>query len=181
MTATKTIIVVNDNPAIIATSSAIANSIPISDSNGSLNSWITKNQNPAPRSIVISNDDSNVLTWTPITLLAIATGSITNTSTSDILATGMTLTPVSGIYDVDFSSTMGNSTAGSNVLASIYVGGVQVASSLRTITSAAANRDGFVCVAQVTVNGSQAIEGRWSVVANTGTMLDRVLRIRKVG
>lgn len=123
---------------------------------------------------------------------ATATDDITTQSTTDIVATGMTLTPPSGTYLVWFSGsnmvTNDDGVADASNYVSIYSGGVQVSSSEQL------SRDGittgkvvlstfpFNCVAEVIVNGSQAIEGRWrtSDSFNTGTMHQRNLTILKV-
>ena len=44
----------------------------------------------------------------------------------------------------------------------------------------AGTANGFCCVAVVTVNGAQSIEGRWRVSAGTGTMYVRGLTLLKV-
>jgi len=173
---------VNVNPSIIATSIPTANVFPIADSNGTLNAWISKNPNPGPNLIIVSNDNGNALDWIPITVLAVATGNATTTSSSDIVVPGMTLTPtIAGIYDVDFTSSMGNSSAANTNFVSIYAGGTQFTGSSRTITSPASGFTGFASTAQVTVNGTQVIEGRWSTTGGTMTMATRILRIRQVG
>lgn len=110
-----------------------------------------------------------------------STSTITTTSTTDILATGMSITPETGTYLAIFSSSVTNSANNQDVFASIYVDGVQVAASERAIRSLPSN-DGaaFACVAEVTVNGSQAVEGRWRVSGNTGSMYPRTLVLVKV-
>jgi len=127
---------------------------------------------------IIGNTGVELLT----TNTATATGNITTTSGTDIVATGMTLTPASGTYMVTFTGGFRNSNDGATTFASIWSAGSQVAASERKIIQ---GRDGlqglFCCAAKVTVNGSQAIEGRWRRSANTGTMHERILAIIRVG
>lgn len=113
---------------------------------------------------------------------ATATTTITTTSTTDILATSMSITPESGTYLVIFSGSASNSSNNQSIFPSVYVDGVQVAASERRVFRLAAN-DGapFACVTQATVNGAQAIEGRWRVSAGTGSMYQRTLVLVKVG
>jgi len=112
---------------------------------------------------------------------ATATGDITTPSLVDVLATGMTLTPAAGTYMVWFSGSSANSNNNNTNYMSIWAAGVQVAASEeRMIMAAASKSQPFCCVAVVTVNGAQAIEGRWRVSANTGTMHQRTLAILKV-
>lgn len=107
--------------------------------------------------------------------------------TSDVLLTGMTITPVSGTYMVWFSCDVTSPTAGDAISFSIYVGGVQKADSLRKIipfsggTLTTGNARG--CAATngvVTVNGSQAIEIRWSSSTGGVTAQNRTMSILRV-
>lgn len=113
---------------------------------------------------------------------ATSTTTITTTSTTDILATSMSVTPEAGTYLVIFSGATSNSNNNQSVFSSVYVGGVQATGSERAQRQLSAN-DGasFACVVQATVDGSQAIEGRWRVSAGTGSMYQRTLVIVKVG
>lgn len=119
---------------------------------------------------------------------ASATADATTNSGTDSLLTGMTDTPVAGTYLVWFSTTITSPTAGAAISISIYVGGVQKADSLRkiipfsggTLTSGNA-RGGVFTNGVVTVNGSQAIEIRWSTSSGTMTSGPRTLNILRVG
>lgn len=117
--------------------------------------------------------------------IAEATSTITTTSTTDVLATAMTLTPAAGTYLVWFSSVVLPGSTGSQVPGSIYVGGVQVAASERPVARGGSQtfgaQYGFACSARVVVNGSQAIEGRWRITGGgTATMYHRTLKLLKV-
>lgn len=107
---------------------------------------------------------------------------ITTTSATDILATGMELTPDAGTYLVIFSSTLSCSGNNNSVFASIYVDGTQVIGSERGIIALPSN-DGasFCCCAVVTVSGGQTIEGRWRRTAGTASMYERSLVLVRVG
>lgn len=122
-----------------------------------------------------------------IALEASATGGITAGTGADTLMTGMTLTPLIGTYLVWFSCDINAPNAGSVISVSIYVGGVQKTDSLRkvepfsggTLTTGSAR--GMACTnGLVTVNGSQAIEIRWSASAGTMTAAARTLNIMSV-
>lgn len=126
-------------------------------------------------------------TWVAIgdTTQAYQPGTITTTSTSDVLATGMSVTPVAGTYLVLFSGSFGVSSGSGSVFASIYADGTQQASSERRLTNGGnmftSARMPFTSQAIVTVNGSQAIQGRWRVSTATGTMLDRTITLIRIG
>lgn len=134
---------------------------------------------------VSSNNNGSIVNYQ-----ATATDDITTTSTTDVVATGMTLTPPAGTYLVWFSGSVeaSNSDDANAAFVSIYSNGVQIQSSEQI---ASKSQSGFVypypfnCVAKVTVNGSQAIEGRWRELNNTNgqeaTMHQRNLTILKVG
>lgn len=116
-----------------------------------------------------------------------ATASTNAGTGADTLMSGMTITPVSGTYLVFFSCDINSNTAGAAISVSIYVAGSQKADSLRkvipfaggTLTSgsarAMASTNGVV-----TVNGSQAIEIRWSASSGTNSAAARTMNILRV-
>ena len=113
-------------------------------------------------------------TATGVTAVAPVTagGTITTTSTSDVLASGMTSTPAAGTYLCFFTGGGWLSNPGSSnytVAASIYAGGSQVSGSEIQFSDAQYYNTPFSCVGVATVNGSQAIEGRWRVNGGGGT------------
>lgn len=115
--------------------------------------------------------------------IAEATGTITDPGVSDVLATGMTLTPPAGTYQVWFSGTVDHSMTDESIFPSIYAGGVQAAASERPWRRGAGQGDvqsSFACMARVTVNGAQAIEGRWRTPVVIASMYQRTLMIRSV-
>jgi hypothetical protein len=112
-----------------------------------------------------------------------ATSAATTTSTTDVLMTTMTITPVAGTYLVVFSGWFTQSAGGDQIIFSIYVGGTQKADSIRNIqpfSSSAFGANQNTAAATngiVTVNGSQAIAIEWHVSAGTGTVTNRTLDI----
>jgi len=109
-----------------------------------------------------------------------ATNYITTTSTSDIIATGMTLIPVAGTYMVTFSSSVSGS-----VILSLWSGGQQITGTERINISKAIKHhwkndiNNVMTQGIITVDGSQEIEVRWKVL-DTGTMYSRTLSIMQV-
>lgn len=112
-----------------------------------------------------------------------ATDSPTTTSITDVLLTGMTLTPGAGDYMVYFSSSAENSTE-ADIKFSIYVAGVQVAHSERyyfqegsfPATTSPVSTHSYVSG----VGASDAIEIRWRTSTGTATAQQRTLTVQKV-
>lgn len=100
---------------------------------------------------------------------------ITTTSASDVVITGMTITPSAGTYMVWFSTWLTHSVGNATVTISIYSGGVQAATTVRTtlpFTGAVGGANNGTAIAtngQVTVNGSQAITIEWHTSTSTAT------------
>lgn len=114
---------------------------------------------------------------------ATATASTTTTSATDGLVAGMTLTPAAGTYLAMFSTTASHSSTGATISFSLYAGGAQAAASVRTIIPRPTNATNQIAVATqgiVTVNGSQAVEVRWSTSASTATANQRTLTLIKL-
>lgn len=116
-----------------------------------------------------------------------ATASVTAGTGADALLTGMTITPVAGTYLVWYSSDLLCATAGAATSFSLYVGGVQKADSLRKVApfdggtlSATTARCGVAINSLVTVNGSQAIEVRWSASSGTNSTSTRTMNILRM-
>lgn len=108
-----------------------------------------------------------------------STATRTTTSTTDVLMTGMTVTPPAGTYLVWFSGSENGLAA--TITFDIWSGGALVTSSERIYASSnTTNRSPFCCVARVTVNGSQAIEGRWRTSTGTATCTRSSLAYLKV-
>lgn len=118
---------------------------------------------------------------------ASATGDATTSSGTDALLTGMTQTLASGTYLVWFNTSITSPTPGAAISSSIYVGGVQKADSLRKIIpcdggtlSSGSGRGIMQVVGRVTVNGSQAVELRWSTSSGTATCGPRTMNWLRV-
>lgn len=117
-----------------------------------------------------------------------ATASATTTSTSDVLMTGMTVTPIIGTYLVIFTGVVQQNNAGNSVTLSFYVNGVQDATSIMDFApfdggalSAAQASCCAVTHGVYTVTGSQSIAIQWHVSAGTGTVFQRKLTLVKIG
>jgi hypothetical protein len=113
-----------------------------------------------------------------------ATGDTTTASATDVQVNGMTITPISGRYKVWFSGAVNHSSNGGSSEMSIYAAGVKNDPSERRMKRGAGQGDvttAFCCMAEVEVNGSQAIEGRWRTSGATATMHERTLSVLKVG
>lgn len=126
----------------------------------------------------------------PITYAGFS-GSITTTSATDVLMTGLTLTPGAGTFQVIGATTMAHSTSGATIFMSVYANGVQVAASESGTTPRFASGGGLgvgvsaiplpvMVIAEVTVAAAQTIEIRWRTTAATATSTNRSLLINKV-
>lgn len=117
-----------------------------------------------------------------------ATNTVTTTSGADVLMTGMTLTPVAGTYLVLFSACLSGGDNDSAITTSIYAGGSLQAGSesqvIANVSGGVADPNTTVIPTNsfniVTVNGSQAIEGRWRRASGTATATYRSLRIVRI-
>lgn len=124
----------------------------------------------------------------PATTSAVATTNTTKTGTTQTVIASMTLTPSAGTYLVIFSSTISSSAVDATITLSIYSGGTQVTNSIRTckpnfttgILLSASMPLPVSIQCEVTVNGSQAIEARWSTSSGTATANQRSLNIVKL-
>jgi hypothetical protein len=112
---------------------------------------------------------------------------ITNASTTNVVMTGMTITPPAGTYLVIFSTWLTHSNGNATVTMSIFAGGVQNTGSIRTtlpFTGAVGGANNGLEAgtnAIVTVNGSQAIALEWLTSTGTATAHNGALDIVKVG
>ena len=110
---------------------------------------------------------------------------ITTTSTSFILATGLTITPEAGQYLAMFAADVSQNSNNAQLHVQFYVGGVAVAGDAffqATGTITPTTRAGLSLNRIVNPNGSQAVEVRWRVSGATGTMgASRSLHLLRVG
>lgn len=152
-----------------SSASVVASSVPFDNSS---NGFVATDVQAA------IEETSNFLTVVEVT----ATGNTTTTSGTDALMNSMTRTPIAGTYLVLFNTDINSNAAGSAISLSYYVGGVQVASSLRKTShfdggtlSAGSARAVSSLQSVIAVNGSQAIEVRWSTSGGTATAAARSL------
>lgn len=117
-----------------------------------------------------------------LTSNTVVTGAVTTTSSTDSLLNGMTITPAAGTYLILFNSDIDSNAAGAAISVSVYIGGTQVASTLRKIIPfdggalSAGDARGIAATQHIaTVNGSQAIEIRWSISSGTASAANRSL------
>jgi len=118
----------------------------------------------------------------PFIASAQATSVVTTSLAGDVLLTGMTLAPGAGNFMAWFSVQTQNSNASTSNVFTIYVGGVAVAVSTRSIRvpSVAANVEASIVVYLPGVLALQAIEVRWSVAGvGTGTVTNRCLNVMR--
>lgn len=118
-----------------------------------------------------------------------ANNTITTTSATDTLMTGMTITPAAGVYLVLFSCSLRGANDDASITSSIYSNGTLEAGSERRVvanvsggfSNPATTTMSVTSFAVVTVNGSQAIEGRWRRSAGTATATYRHLKVIRIG
>ncbi|MEO5969958.1 MAG: hypothetical protein ABIQ95_08520, partial [Bdellovibrionia bacterium] len=122
-----------------------------------------------------------VLDWLkqgPLNLSVSASSSVTAT-TSYALLTSMTLTPtVAGDYQVLFTGDMSGS--GVEDFVSIYVNGVQITSSIRSVVGPTSSRGAAISTSEVVTWSTGAIEIRWKGSSTSGRCDGRNLQITKV-
>lgn len=112
---------------------------------------------------------------------------ITTTSTTDVVITGMTITPPAGTYMAVFGTWFTHSNGNATVNLSVYAGGVQSTGSIRVVMpfsgslGAANNGMPSGTNAIVTVNGSQAIAIEWHTSTGTATAHNGTMDIIKIG
>lgn len=115
------------------------------------------------------------------------TSVITTTSTTDVLMTGMTITPPAGTYLVIFSTWLTHSNGNAPITMSLYFGGVQKADSIRVAIPfvgalSAITQDMPLTINGITtVNGSQALTIEWHTSTGTATAHTGTFNILKVG
>jgi len=117
-----------------------------------------------------------------------STTNATTTSTSDVLMTSMTTTPIAGTYFVIFTGVVQQAGAGQSVTVSIYVNGVIDSASVVDFApfdggTLSATSASCVCTTQgvYTVNGSQSIAIQWHVSGSTATVFQRKMTLLKIG
>lgn len=109
---------------------------------------------------------------------------VTTTSDTYELIPSLTKTPPAGTYKVHLSGSVEHTSNNDSIFAAIFKGGSIVAASEREFRRGAGQGDvagTFHCIAVVTVDGSEAIEGMWKEqVGGTATMHQRQMLLEKV-
>lgn len=116
-----------------------------------------------------------------------STASATAPTSTDALIPTMTISPAAGTYLLWFSGDINSGVAGAAISVSVYVGGSQVAQTLRkvvpfcggTLTSGSA-RCGVAINCVVSPTSGQAVEIRWSTSSAGPTMAARNLDILRL-
>lgn len=106
----------------------------------------------------------------------------TTTSTTDVLLTGMTITPGAGTYLVLFTGCSTNNTLSASNEVSLYLDGVRQNTTARrknndSVVSGTILQGVHAFAKKVTVSAGQTIEVRWKVSAGTGTFNERILTL----
>ncbi len=114
---------------------------------------------------------------------ASATGDTTTTSSSDVLANSMTLTPGAGDYIVWWSGSVENNSTSDHQYVSIYANGTQVAHSERRMyTEGSIPNTSTNMMTHAVVSGlgaGQTIEVKWRTEGGTAVMHERTLVAQK--
>ena len=109
---------------------------------------------------------------------------VTTISDTYELIPSLTKTPPAGTYKVQISGSIEHTSNNDSIFTAIFKDGVIEAASEREFRRGAGQGDvagTFHCLAVVTVDGSQAIEGRWmEMVGGTATMHQRQMLLEKV-
>jgi hypothetical protein len=112
-----------------------------------------------------------------------AVSSVTNSGGTPVLLNGMTITPPAGTYNVEAFFMGRHNQNNGNWNGSLFSGGVLVPNTQYTVDRGGSQGDCTIdwqCKAQVTVNGSQAIQIRIATPAGTTTVTGRSLSILRV-
>jgi hypothetical protein len=106
----------------------------------------------------------------------------TTVSSTDVLITGFTVTPVAGRYAIWFNARMQSSSASATNNWLVYKNGIAVPDSDRGARFGAASTD-FGCSTQTvsSVNGSQAIDIRVRRTGGTLSVFDRTITLIRLG
>ena len=127
-------------------------------------------------SVTITNNLANNIT------MVNGTSTLTTTSITDVaLPTPMSVTPGAGDYLVTFTGNVSNSNTDKAVIMSIYSNGTQLPYTEMTYQGQGNDKNQIAMNAYVTGLGAgQAIDIRWRVQANTGTVTNRCMIVQKV-
>lgn len=136
---------------------------------------------------LLDNSNSNG-TWDVRTRFEPAAQEVSSTSgmsiasTTDVLITGMTITPPAGTYRVHFDAAVSATTNNSTLGFAVYAGGTINTDSNKSFQFSPANAIQYIgTTGTVTVDGTQAIEIRGRRSAGTTTVRVRTMHILRVG
>lgn len=137
----------------------------------------------------MSNPYVTLLQQGIFTIKASSATTVTTTSATDAVLSGMTLTPVAGSYLAIFVGSISENTGGNVVTTSFYINGVQDAASIMpaapfaggALAAGSSSISWVTMGGPYTVNGSQAIALNWHVNGGTSTALNRQLFLIKTG
>jgi len=192
--ATTDIVVIEDSDAAWTKKKATITSLPVTDTaalhkttSGEI-AALTAKAAPVAADLLVIEDSAAANAKKKITVGSIpiafnevdGSTTVTTTSTTDVLMTGQTVTPVAGDYLVWFSGEVFGSVNGGLISASIYFGGVQEAASARTVHGNQNENRVIACMGKATLNGSQAIEVRWKTSAGTASCTRRQLYLIRI-
>lgn len=120
-------------------------------------------------------------TWAnplPLVNEVVLTNSINNNLTTPTVITGMTLTPPTGTYKVNFSADVNSDSNNRNHVFGIYLNGVLVGGTTRRAnTDAGKHRIVSITSPRLTLNGTDTVDVRWQISAGTQLMSDRILTL----
>jgi len=112
----------------------------------------------------------------------VSSTTFTTTSTTAVLITGFTVTPIAGTYAIWFNGNLKSSSSGSTVTCTIYKAGVAVADSVRDTHVAAANADVTgVSMTVVSFSGTDTCDVRVNTSSATLTVGSRTLLLIRMG
>jgi hypothetical protein len=115
----------------------------------------------------------------PFCNTAYSTSVSTTTSATYVAITGSSLTPPAGTYAVSFSAVVSNSNSARDIFVNLFLDTVD--QGVETFQTQFQNESATITVyGKITCNGSQSINARWRVSANTGTIRNRSLIITQV-
>lgn len=131
-------------------------------------------------------------TWITIITSGSATGitsfvvtsntTFVTSSSSDVIITGFTVIPVQGRYYVAFSADL--TISNNNRLAEcvVYAGGVANENTRRQVQGVSSNfSSSFNTIGEITVDGSEAVDVRVNITANTLTVTNRSMILIRLG
>ena len=175
----------NNNRIMVSSGGSITEAAALTNGQlliGSTGSAPTAATLTAGNGITITNGAGSITIANEPTITQVtATADATTTSTTDVLLTGMTITPGAGDYLVFFTGSVENTNSSKQGPVSIYSNGTQIAASVIQLAAGGGIIIPVATNAYITGLGAgQAIEVRWKVISNTGTFHQRTMIVQKV-